>query len=243
MSLAETGPARVTMSRQRFVARLSLLRGLALVLALAPMLAACGSGGIRPLYGATPSGAGLQERLAQLEVATIPGRVGQRIRNDLIFQSSGGGELAPPTHRLEVTITELVISTLVKTDGDALGQTYALVANFKLVEIKSKQIVLTGCQPWPGRVRTFPVDLFQRARARRRREPRGTHRRRGPQDAGSDLPLRPSVAIVYWPDRVSDDPTPSHRAESVLCWVIASLDPTYVPYPWSPSRRTRPTPT
>jgi LPS-assembly lipoprotein len=144
MSLAETGPARVIMSRQRFVARLSLVRGLALVLALAPMLAACGSGGIRPLYGATPSGAGLQERLAQLDVATIPGRVGQRIRNDLIFQSSGGGELAPPTHRLEITITESVISTLVKTDGDALGQTYALVANFKLVEIKSKQVVLTG---------------------------------------------------------------------------------------------------
>jgi LPS-assembly lipoprotein len=137
MSSAETGPARVTMSRR------SLVRALSLLLVTAPALAAC-SGGFQPLYGTTPSGAGLQDRLAQLEVATIPGRVGQRIRNELIFQSSGGGELAPPTHRLEVTITESVLSTLVKKDGDALGQTYALIANFKLVEIKTKQVVLTG---------------------------------------------------------------------------------------------------
>ena len=102
MSSAETGRARVTLSRR------SLVRGLLLLLAVAPMLTACGNGGFQPLYGTTASGAGLQERLAQLDVATIPGRVGQRIRNELIFQSSGGGELAPPTHRLEVSITESV---------------------------------------------------------------------------------------------------------------------------------------
>jgi LPS-assembly lipoprotein len=137
MSSAETGRARVTLSRR------SLLRGLALMLGAAPGLAAC-SGGFQPLYGPTASGVGLQERLAQLDVAAIPGRVGQRIRNELIFHASGGGELAPPTHRLEVSITESVISTLVKPDGDALGQTYSLQANFKLIEIKTKKVVLTG---------------------------------------------------------------------------------------------------
>jgi LPS-assembly lipoprotein len=137
MSSAETGPARVTLSRR------SLMHGLALMLTAAPGLAAC-SGGFQPLYGPTASGVGLQERMAQLDVATIPGRVGQRIRNELIFQASGGGELAPPTHRLEVSITESVISTLVKPDGDALGQTYSLQANFKLIEIKTKKVVLTG---------------------------------------------------------------------------------------------------
>ena len=137
MSSAETGPARVHLSRR------SVVRGLALALAAAPGLSAC-SGGFQPLYGPTASGVGLQERLAQLDVAAIPGRVGQRIRNELIFQASGGGELAPPTHRLEVSITESVVSTLVKPDGDALGQTYTLQANFKLIEIKTKKVVLTG---------------------------------------------------------------------------------------------------
>ena len=130
--------SRVTLSRR------SLVRGLSLLLAAAPALAACGNGGIRPLYGATPSGAGLQERLAQVDVATIPGRVGQRIRNDLIFLTTGGGQPLPPTHRLEVTIRESVISTLVRIDGDSLGQIYAVEASFQLISIKDKKVVLKG---------------------------------------------------------------------------------------------------
>lgn len=137
MSSAEAGPARA-MSRR------SLVRGLSLLLAAAPALAACSSGGIRPLYSATPSGVGVQERLAQLEVAPIPGRVGQRIRNELIFDSSGGGDLAPPVYRLEVSINESVLTTLVKIDGESLGQIYTLQANFKLINIKDKRVLLTG---------------------------------------------------------------------------------------------------
>jgi LPS-assembly lipoprotein len=140
MSSAEDGPARANPNRRKVV------RGLAVLLAAAPlpMLGACGSGGFQPLYATTPSGVGLQERLSQLEVAPIPGRVGQRIRNDLIFQASGGGDLAPPTHRLEVSINESVLTTLVKIDGDSLGQIYSLQANFKLISLKDKKVVLTG---------------------------------------------------------------------------------------------------
>ena len=130
--------SRVTLSRR------SLVRGLTLLLAATPALAGCGNGGIRPLYGATPSGAGLQERMAQVDVATIPGRVGQRIRNDLIFLTTGGGQPLPPTHRLEVTIRESVISTLVRIDGDSLGQIYAVEASFQLISIKDKKVVLKG---------------------------------------------------------------------------------------------------
>ena len=54
------------------MSRRSLVRGLSLLLAAAPALAACGNGGFQPLYGATPSGAGLQERLAQLEWRPSP---------------------------------------------------------------------------------------------------------------------------------------------------------------------------
>lgn len=138
MSSAEAGPARATLSRR------SLVRGLSLVLAAAPVLAACGNEGLRPLYGATPSGAGLQERLAQVDVAPIPGRVGQRIRNDLIFLSTGGGSPLPPSHRLEVTIHESVLSTLVRLDGESLGQIYAIQAAFKLISISDKKVVLQG---------------------------------------------------------------------------------------------------
>ena len=46
--------------------------------------------------------------------APIPGRVGQRIRNELIFQSTGGGAAQTPTLRLEIAIRESVTSTLVR---------------------------------------------------------------------------------------------------------------------------------
>jgi LPS-assembly lipoprotein len=138
MSSAEAGSARATLNRR------SLVRGLALLLAATPALSACGNSGFHPLYGTTASGAGMQERLAQVEVAPIPGRVGLRIRNEVRFQANGPGEALPPTHRLEVTLAESMTSTLVRTDGAAMGLIYAVNANFKLVEIKTKKVVLTG---------------------------------------------------------------------------------------------------
>jgi len=130
------------------LSRRGLLRGLSLLLALSPALSACSSGGFRPLYGTTASGAGMQERLAQIDYAPIPGRVGQRIRNELIFESTGGGGSSPlpPTHRLEVVVKESVLSTLVTNEGEALGQIYAIQASFRLIDVKSKdkKVVLQG---------------------------------------------------------------------------------------------------
>jgi LPS-assembly lipoprotein len=141
------------------------VRGLSLLLAAAPALAACSSGGFRPLYSATPSGVGLQERMAQLEVAPIPGRVGQRIRNDLVFHSSGGGDLLPPAYRLEVSLHESVLTTLVKTDGDSLGQIYAVQATFKLVDIKDKRVLLTGTSHGRASFERFQ-SIYSNVRAR-----------------------------------------------------------------------------
>lgn len=105
MSSAETGPARNVLSRR------SLVRGLSLLIATAPVLAACGGEGLHPLYASSPSGVGVERRLAQVDFAPIPGRVGQRIRNELVFQATGGGNADTPAHRLEVAVKELLTST------------------------------------------------------------------------------------------------------------------------------------
>ena len=132
--------------RAQTLSRRGLLRGLSLLLASAPALGACGNGGFRPLYGTTASGAGMHERLAQVDFAPIPGRVGQRIRNELVFDSTGGGNPLPSTHRLEVVVKESVLSTLVNNEGEALGQIYAIQASFRLIDVKSKdkKVVLQG---------------------------------------------------------------------------------------------------
>jgi LPS-assembly lipoprotein len=123
------------------------LAGVVVSLAGALALSGCADGGtgFRPLYGASElGGAGTQEKLATVDIAPIPGRVGQRLRNEFIFQATGGGEAIPPEYRLDVAIRESVSSTLVKIDGNARGQVYNLDAQFSLIRIADKKVVLSG---------------------------------------------------------------------------------------------------
>lgn len=129
----------------RAVRSRALTRAVILVCAATPLLNGCGSGGFRPLYASGAfGGANVNEKFAQVEIATVPGRVGQRVRNELIFQTTGGSTQAPPTMRLEIALRESVTSTLVRTDGDAQSQIYGLEAAFKLVRIADNSVVLTG---------------------------------------------------------------------------------------------------
>ncbi len=109
------------------------------------MLAACGGGGFRPLYGPTAtSGEKLSEVLNKVDVAPIPGRVGQRIRNDLNFYNSGGGDRVGGLYRLDIAIRESVASVMVKIDGSATGQIYNVDAVFKLVRIADNKVLFQG---------------------------------------------------------------------------------------------------
>jgi len=127
------------------VANQHWLRAALCALLLGTALAACGSeAGFRPLYGTTASGIGLEQAMAQVQIAPIPSRVGQRVRNELIFQHTGGGAPPPALYMLEIVISESVTSTLVQSSGEALSQIYDLNASFRLITIKDKKVVLTG---------------------------------------------------------------------------------------------------
>ena len=126
---------------------LRAVRGLLLtssVLAV-PFLGGCGSSGFHPLYGsALINGDAVNERLAAIDVAPIPGRVGQRIRNELIFQTTGGGAPKPPQYRLDIAIRESVTSMLVAVDGNAGSQIYGIDATYSLVRLSDKKVVAHG---------------------------------------------------------------------------------------------------
>ena len=115
------------------------------VAALALTLAGCGSSGFSPLHGPTASGESMDERLGTVDIAPIPGRVGQRIRNELAFQRDHGGRPAPgSTQRLVVTIKESVVSTLIERTGTSSGQIYQLEASYKLVETTNLKVLYEG---------------------------------------------------------------------------------------------------
>lgn len=132
----------------------------------------CGDSGFRPLYASTAlNGSDVNEKLAQLEVAPIPGRVGQRVRNELIFQSTGGGYAAEPVYRLEIVLTESISATLVQIDGNSSGSVYNLKAKFRLVRLDDRSVALEGDSY--GRIAFQRFDsVFANVRARKDAENR-----------------------------------------------------------------------
>jgi LPS-assembly lipoprotein len=136
-----------------------LLAALAL---LALGLAGCG---LQPLYGSTASGSRLAAVMAGVEVAPVPGRVGQRVRNELIFETTGGSGAAPQTtYRLDIVIKENVSNELVALSGDANAQVYELDATFKLIG-KDGRVVLEGKATSRAAYERFET-IFSNVRAR-----------------------------------------------------------------------------
>lgn len=146
MASVTTNAGTTTLRAARSSRRVILARAsLSVVAACICVLAGCSDGsGFKPLYGSAGIGAGADQKLAQVEIATIPGRVGQRIRNEMIFQTTGGGAEIPSAYTLDIAIRESVTSTLVRIDGDARSQIYNLDASFKLIRKSDKAVMLTG---------------------------------------------------------------------------------------------------
>ena len=145
----------------------------ALALGLATVaLTGCGanSGGFTPLYGPT-GGQTYDQRLAAVDIANIPGRVGQRIRNELVFQRSTGNDAVEPQSRLDVIITETMLTTLVNATGASSSQVYQLEARFQLIDLKTKKKVFEGRSLGRGSFDRFD-SIYSNIRARQDAEDR-----------------------------------------------------------------------
>ncbi|MDX2259272.1 MAG: LPS assembly lipoprotein LptE [Hyphomicrobiaceae bacterium] len=159
------------------------------MLAVASVLAACGDGGFRPVHGDIGIAANVSEKLKQVDVATIPSRVGQQVRNELIFATTGGGTAETAVYRLEIAIRERLTSALVEKTGEARSRIYVLDANFKLVSIKDKKVLLTGTSYARAGLETYK-SIFSNVRARRDAEDRAA------RTVGADIKTRVSAFLA-----------------------------------------------
>ena len=155
-----------------FASRQGLIRVAFACAAASMLVAGCGNSGFHPMYASNAiGGSDVNQKLAELEIAPIPGRVGQRLRNELIYQSTGGGLAAQPVYRLEIVIRESITPTLVQIDGNSSGSVYNLNTSFRLVRLADRSVALTGESN--GRIAFQRFDsVFANVRARQEAENR-----------------------------------------------------------------------
>lgn len=122
--------------------------GLAVVFGIAGLTAGC----FQPLYAEkTLDGQpGLKDAMRSVDVAQIPApngsplsRIAVAVRNDLVFQTTGGDVPAPPKYRLKIAMNSSQLSVVVDIQTNRPDVTnYALNANYELVDIKTGKVVV-----------------------------------------------------------------------------------------------------
>jgi len=100
--------------------------------------------GLHPMYATASNGSSLVDVMKSVQVATIPSRTGQRLRNELVFGTTGGGEPAAPVYRLDIALRESVRNTLIMNTGAPTGQILQLDAEFRIIRIKDNETLFKG---------------------------------------------------------------------------------------------------
>jgi LPS-assembly lipoprotein len=119
--------------------RIILFAGL--LVALGSVLAACN---VRPLYGTAPDGSNLQSELAFVDVAPVEGRVGQQVRNDLLFLMHGGAQ-ARDDYVLRLNVSHSRSSIIVRhIGGQPQGGTISVQAAFRLRASGEDETLFSG---------------------------------------------------------------------------------------------------
>ena len=144
-SRGECGGARTP----RGPSQRSLFRAIA-ALAIAALAGGC----FQPLYGEhSPTGGPvLRDQLSAVDVLQIAApkgtdeaRIAVEIRDALLYDFTGGGYSAPPTHRLKISIASTRVSIIVDVNTSRPDvENYGLNASYTLTEIATGKIVVTG---------------------------------------------------------------------------------------------------
>jgi len=106
------------------------------------MVGACG---LRPMYAPLPDGSRASDNLRAIEILEIRTRVGQKLRNDLIFGFTGGDNADSALYELKIVLTKNVSSVSVEQFSDTpAAKLLTLNASFILTDIASGRTLLSG---------------------------------------------------------------------------------------------------
>src|SRR4051812_27004494 len=131
-------------------ASVNRFRHVPIVLLSAALLGGC----FQPLYGtSTETGRPVvRDALSSIDVQQIDAaantseaRLAVQMRNDLLFNFTGGGYSAPPTHKLKVQIFgNRAVVNIDRATALPTVETYGLRTTYSLTEIATGKVVVTG---------------------------------------------------------------------------------------------------
>lgn len=114
--------------------------------ALAALLAVAGC--FEPMYGdrnLSGSGRSLRNALKDVEIAPIEGRVGQQLRNDLIFELAGGaGNPVGAPYRLHLSVGTTSFSAILDpASGLSQAETIVFDVTYRLKDVANDKFIMT----------------------------------------------------------------------------------------------------
>jgi LPS-assembly lipoprotein len=136
------------------------------------LLSAALGGCFQPLYGtSTETGRpAVRDALSAIDVQQIPAAANTseaplavQIRNDLLFNFTGGGYPAPSTHKLKVEIFgNRAVVVIDRATALPNVETYTLRTTYSLTEIATGKVVVTGQASAPVSYDTLGQQRFAR---------------------------------------------------------------------------------
>jgi LPS-assembly lipoprotein len=117
-------------------------------------IAALAGGCFQPLYADRSAAGGpvLRDQLSAVDVLQIEApkgtdeaRLAVEIRNALLFDFTGGGSPASPTHKLKISMTSTRTSIIVDIQTSRPDvENYGINASYSLTELATNRVVVTG---------------------------------------------------------------------------------------------------
>jgi LPS-assembly lipoprotein len=124
--------------------------------------------------GGAVSGSTVASELAAIEVVPVSTRVSQQVRNEVIFQFTGGGEpVRPARYRLAITVSESVPATVVDPlTAEIQIETVALDATYSVTPVGPQPVAAFTGTSMGRATLSRTLQRFANIRARRDAEDR-----------------------------------------------------------------------
>lgn len=107
---------------------------------------ALGACSVQPLYGPTSfaGGSAVQSTLTRISVAPVNDRVGQQVRNGVIFQMAGGKEINNPLYHMTLNVTSRQTGLGITVTEASPVYSVIVQATFTVKKLDTEQVLVAG---------------------------------------------------------------------------------------------------